>query len=160
MGHDIDIINLTSGITIEHTYITFNFSKYAEKYPGVNAIHGHKNSTVIKILIKTINLLLNDGIVPRIYEPGGRALTFGDSDPHKDLQCYAACLLEFLYIAFEIKKDTDGYYLDGENHENVYWFSDQVWEITKFISLDGYESDGIERPKRKITQSITQTITS
>ncbi len=134
MGHDIDIVNLKTGGKIGHTYITGNFSKYGEKYPGIHAIHGHRNSTVIKIILQTLDLLLDDGIVPHVHNPGGRALTFGDKDPQKDLECYAACLQEFLYAAYIFKKD-------NIDHEDLYWYSDQVWDITKF-SKDGYESDG------------------
>lgn len=132
MGHDIDIIDIKNNDTVAATYITGNFSKYSDKYQGIYHIHGHKNTTVIKILKRTLNMMLNDGIVPAVHnpDPSGRALTFGDKDPEKDLQCYAACLQEFLQFALDIKGD------------NLYWYSDQVSVITKF-SEDGYESDGV-----------------
>jgi len=140
MGHDIDIILASNGYCIGNTYITGNFSKYKDKYPGIHAIHGHKNSTVIKIICRTLALMLNDKIVPEVHNPGGRALTFGDADVQKDLECYAACLQEFLDAAIKIKNEYDS--------ENIYWYSDQVWEITKFEE-DGYESDGMHRQEEE-----------
>jgi len=93
MGHDIDIINTKTGDLIGHTYITGNFSKYNNKYPGVHAIHGHKITTIIEILRRTLDLLLDDDIVPKVHNPGGRALTFGDpKDSQKDLECYATLI--------------------------------------------------------------------
>ena len=129
MGHDIDLIE--DGYKVRHTYITFNFSKYSDKYPGIHALHGHSNDTVIKILKKTLKLLLDDDIVPQVHMPSSRALTFGvPDDPQKDLECYAACLQEFLQLALIYKG------------RKVYWYSDQVWEITPFKE-NGYESAGV-----------------
>jgi len=143
MGHDIDIIDVKTGRIVDSTYITGNFSKYDDKYPGIYAIHAHKNDTVIKIIRRTLDLLLDDGIVPCVHNPGGRALTFGDKDPRKDLECYAACLQDFLYTAYRLKREKDFWSWDDQD---LYWYSDQVFEITKY-SKDGYESDGIEQNK-------------
>lgn len=140
MGHDIDIVNIRTNECISRTYITFNYTKYADKYPCAAAIHGHKNSTVIKILRKTLDLLQDDGIVP-ISNRSIMAITYGDEDQLEDLRCYATCLQEFLSLAFKIKRENDS----EDDYENIYWYSDQVWNITKFKSTDGYESDGKKR---------------
>ncbi len=132
MGHDIDIINVKSNDKIGSTYITGNFSKYKEQYPGIHAIHGHNNSTVIKIIRRTLNLLLDNCIVPRVHNAANRALTFGDEDSQNDLECYAACLQEFLYAAYKIKREYDNDDNDN-NYNDIYWYSDQVFEITEFI---------------------------
>lgn len=143
MGHDIDIIDIKTGEVVMSTYITGNFSKYKDEYPGIHAIHGHKNNTVIKILTNTLNKLVNDGILPYAHNYNGpvRALTYGDKDPKLDKECYAACLKIFLELAIDLNIK----YPDDE----LYWYSDQVWGITKFKTetTNGYESDGIERPK-------------
>jgi len=110
MGHDIDLIEDSK--SIYHTYITFNFHKYKDKYPGIHYIHGHNNNTVIKILKKTLKKLIDDGVLPEKHSS-----CYGDPDPKKDLECYAYCLQEFLKVAL-IFKDRE-----------VYWYSDQVFEI-------------------------------
>jgi hypothetical protein len=112
MGHDIDII-YKDGELIKTTYITSNFSKYKNKYPGIHAIHGNNNDKVTEILKSSINLLLKDGITPCIHNGG-----FGDKDPIKDLECYAACLKNFLEIAVSISEQY-------KHCENIYWYSDQ-----------------------------------
>lgn len=131
MGHDIDIIDIKTGKIISNTYITGNFSKYSKKYPGIYHIHGHKNNTVIKIIKKTLNLLLDDEIIPYLHD------YYGDQNNiKKDLESYAASLQIFLKIAFLIKENTN-------NSDNIYWYSDQVSNIIKY-KTDGYESDGYE----------------
>ncbi len=137
MGHDIDIVDIETGKTVDCTYITGNFSKYTDEYPGIYAIHGHKNSTVIKIIQQTLNKLINDGICPSLdkkYSAWGS----DNKDRIYDLECYYLCLENFLSIATKI----------NNTYTNVYWYSDQVWEITKFKAeiTNGYESDGFERP--------------
>lgn len=139
MPHDIYIVNVKTPGKFKHTYISGNFFKYRDKYPGVYAIHGHKNSTVIKIIRKTLDLLLDDEIVPCLNKFSKPDIVFGDqTDPIRDLQCYAACLQMFLYIAFGIQRK-------NMDHDNMYWYSKaSQWKITKFIS-DDYESDGLEQ---------------
>jgi hypothetical protein len=135
MGHDITIIDIFNDEEIKSAYITGNFSKYDDKYPGIYAIHGHSNNTVIKIIRKTLNLLLDDGFFPVTHDKSPINLTYGDpTDPIKDLECYAACLQEFLYEAIKIKQS----YLQNDK---IYWYSDQVFPIKKFVD-NGYESDG------------------
>lgn len=142
MGHDIDLVDIKTRRIYGSTYITGNFSKYGDKYPGIYAIHGHSNETVIKIIKASLTKLLNDDIIPRVHNPGGRALTFGvPGDEKKDLECYAACLQEFLQVALKFKDEYP------ETHGDIYWYSDQVWEITKYVTDsefvdNGYESDG------------------
>ena len=138
MGHDIDLIDTKTGVNHGHTYITGNFTKYGNQYPGIYAIHGHSNETVIKVLKTSLIKLLNDDIVPYVHKPGGRALTFGVPDnKKKDLECYAACLQEFLQVALNFKEDYP------DTHQNIHWYSDQVWEIKKYIvAIDGYDSEG------------------
>lgn len=137
MGHDIDIINIKTREKISKTYITGNFTKYQDKYPGIHTIHGHKNRTVIKILRSTLDKMLDNGIVPGVHNAGSRALTFGvPDDPQKDIECYAACLQDFLYLAIDIEKEKD--------RENIYWYSDQVFKVTRFCDDKNNESDGEE----------------
>ncbi len=88
--------------------------------------------------------LLDDNIVPKVHIPGGRALTFGHpTDSKKDLECYAACLQDFLSTAIEIESEY--------HNESIYWYSDQVFEITKYEEKGAeegtnYDSDGNEKP--------------
>lgn len=150
MGYDFDIVNIKTSEYIGSIYITSNFTKYQYKYPGANAINGHRNYTVIKILKKTLKKMLDDNITPCVYKQGGKPIAFGDPDPVKDLQCYAACLCEFLNRAISIQNDY-------KNSENIYWYSNQVWGIKKFSEVednefgdenkndDGYESDGVAK---------------
>lgn len=145
MGHDIDIIDIENGEIISSAYITGNFTKYSDEYPGIHAIHGHKNSTVIRILTNTLNKMANDGISPSVnkkYSAWGSTGRRDNVDKKYDLECYYLCLQGFLNIATNLNKT---YSTD----EFIYWYSDQVWEITKFKeeTTNGYESDGIQRPK-------------
>lgn len=142
MGHDIDLIDVKTRQNHGHTYITGNFSKYGDQYPGIHAMHGHSNKTVIRILKASLKKLLDDDIVPQVHNPATRALTFGvPEDKKKDLECYAACLQEFLQVALKFKEDYP------DTHRDIHWFSDQVWSITKYSTdgSDGYESDGHAR---------------
>lgn len=145
MGHDIDIILYSDDkktySVINNLYITFNFSKLGDKYPGIYAIHGHKLPTIIKILRKTIDLLMNDGIFPYIEREKNKDYKFdwiyGDKDPIMNLKYYAGVLLYFLEYAFKLKENYPNEF------ENIYWYSDQVWEISKYTE-ENYESDGLE----------------
>jgi hypothetical protein len=146
MGHDITILNKNTGERW-HTYITFNYSNLSDKYPGIYAIHGHSNNTVIRILKKTLTKLLNDDIVPCTIDIKS---AYGDKDSVRNLECYAACLQEFLKLAIRIKRDSE------EGHQ-IYWYSDQVWAIQRYEeetnatceSIDaGYFSDGAEKPSQ------------
>ncbi len=150
MGHDVSIINVKTKSVIGHTYISGNFSKYKDDYPGIHSIHGHKNSTVIKIIRGTLDKLLDNDVVPFAHNKESEkrcGLTFGDKDPQKDLECYAACLQEFLGAAVSIKRRFKNG-LENGDIDDIYWYSDQVFNITKHAHYDSdndlYESDGLE----------------
>ncbi len=138
MGHDIEIIDTKTGEIVGCTYITGNFSKLGCDYPGIHEIHGHKNSTVIKIIKGSLDKLIDDNVVPFLHD------SFGDKDPQKNLECYAACLQEFLRMAIRLRKDY-------KSHDDFRWYSDQVFKISGHAYYDDnnelYQSDGLELPK-------------
>jgi hypothetical protein len=138
MGHDIDIVNVKTGDIVAKTYITGNFSKLGSDYPGIHEIHGHKNSTVIKLLKCSLNKLIDNNVVPFLHDH------YGHKDPQKNLECYAACLQEFLRIAVELRKEY-------ESHDDFRWYSDQVFKISRYTTYDTegelYHSDGLEFSK-------------
>ena len=113
MGHSI-IITL-NGRVLARTSIASNFSRYDHLYPGIYAMHGHKNIEVKGILEKSIAKAAEDGIQPVESD------SWGFEDDHKNKELYISCLVKFLQLANTMPDEAK-------------WFSDQVFEIRQ---IDG-----------------------
>ena len=153
---------------IGHAYLTFNWSEYASVYGGARDIHGHSNTTVMDIFrpfckrcvtmvsFRTRRIIWNpghavskDGVVttksgPTVWygcwnEDQNEEDLDGDAATEiKNKQCYAYCIRKLL------KRAEKFYAIYGaeDSSTKIYWYSDQVWEITPFVGADGTTQNG------------------
>jgi hypothetical protein len=135
------IVNKGTNEKIDTREIKHVDSVYIDEYQGIKDIHGHKNETVIKILRKTLNKMLDDGYFPRNHQDengddNGLTTTY----PHKKkIERYAFDLYNLLDSAMGIKDD---YHWDNGDI-NIYWYVSNAEEIIKYYSDDGEVSDGL-----------------